>query len=508
MRRSLEQAERHADPDKSAVALVRHRRCREPRLAASPSFAARPPRALSIKAPRRRPRVGCSDLKCEARDVLAAAALVLVALCAVGRDDPRARETSDLLFYVCAFAQAALAVLGARLAARAGASAFAVLVFGAALLRLAFVVQTPDAVGRRLSLHMGRPGDRRGLQPLPARSGRSCADRAARSRSICVDRQARLRGDDLSARRRGDLCAGDADLDPRLAMKLAMVLFEAAAVFAIARLLRRLGRAPAEADRLSPASRADLGDRRQRPRRRRDDGVPVRRLRDRRREPALRRGDPDDARGAGEADRSARASRALASRFRSACRFSCWRWRRFLYLPFAAPERRVIGFLPRYLEEQGLTNGKGVFWLVLLGKAGLLRPAMAAGLRGVSTGLALLALALWTRQRGAVDLASGLTGTALLLVAFLLAVTPTFPWYFLAPLPMTPLPRLWSPTPSQPAVFFSMVSRPTRRPFSGGGPFFMATRGRGCDPRPGTSGQGRRGMKLELGGRPLEAGPR
>jgi hypothetical protein len=35
------------------------------------------------------------------------------------------------------------------------------------------------------------------------------------------------------------------------------------------------------------------------------------------------------------------------------------------YLPFAAAGTAVIGFLPRYLEEQGLTNGEGVFWLVL-----------------------------------------------------------------------------------------------------------------------------------------------
>ena len=69
---------------------------------------------------------------------------------------------------------------------------------------------------------------------------------------------------------------------------------------------------------------------------------------------------------------------------------------------------------------------------------------MAPAFAGL-TGLALLALALWTRRRRETDLASGLKGTALLLVAFLLAITPTFPWYFLAALPMTPLLGLWSP---------------------------------------------------------------
>jgi hypothetical protein len=115
-----------------------------------------------------------------------------------------------------------------------------------------------------------------------------------------------------------------------------------------------------------------------------------------------------------------------------------------LYMPFAAAGTGILGFLPRYLEEQGLKSGEGVFWLALLGKAGLPSPALAPAF-AASTGLVLLALALWTRRRGASDLASGLRGTALLLVAFCLAITPTFPWYFLAALPMTPLLGLWSP---------------------------------------------------------------
>ena len=44
-------------------------------------------------------------------------------------------------------AQAALAAFGARFASRHGVSVFAVLVFGAALLRLAFVMQTPSLSG-------------------------------------------------------------------------------------------------------------------------------------------------------------------------------------------------------------------------------------------------------------------------------------------------------------------------------------------------------------------------
>jgi hypothetical protein len=115
-----------------------------------------------------------------------------------------------------------------------------------------------------------------------------------------------------------------------------------------------------------------------------------------------------------------------------------------LYMPFAAAGTGIIGFLPRYLEEQGLTSGEGVFWLALIGKARLLTPAMAPAFAAL-VGLALFGLALWTRRRGATDLAGGLEGTALLLVALLLSFTPTFPWYFLASLPMTLLLGLWTP---------------------------------------------------------------
>jgi alpha-1,6-mannosyltransferase len=115
-----------------------------------------------------------------------------------------------------------------------------------------------------------------------------------------------------------------------------------------------------------------------------------------------------------------------------------------LYLPFAAAGTGVVGFLPRYLEEQGLSSGDGVFWLALLGKAGLLRPTTSAVFAG-SVGAATVGLALWTRRRSANDISSQLRGTTFLLVAFFLLITPTFPWYFLAALPMAPLIGVWSP---------------------------------------------------------------
>jgi alpha-1,6-mannosyltransferase len=84
-------------------------------------------------------------LKCEARDVRAAAVLVLAF--ALSRGMILGRAASDLLFYGCALAQAALAIFGARLAVRRGACVLAVLIVGATLIRLAFVFQAPTLSG-------------------------------------------------------------------------------------------------------------------------------------------------------------------------------------------------------------------------------------------------------------------------------------------------------------------------------------------------------------------------
>ena len=85
-------------------------------------------------------------MKRKAEDIAAAFAVLLLAV-ALSGGMILGRATSDLLFYACAVAQAALAALGARLATLRGGSIFAVLAFGAVLLRLGFVMQTPSLSG-------------------------------------------------------------------------------------------------------------------------------------------------------------------------------------------------------------------------------------------------------------------------------------------------------------------------------------------------------------------------
>jgi alpha-1,6-mannosyltransferase len=372
----------------------------------------------------------------------AAAALVLLVF-ALSGGMILGRATSDLLFYVCAAAQAAVAALGARLAIRKGASAFAILVFGAALLRLAFVGQTPTLSGDVYRYLWDGRVIGAGFNPylhVPADPALT-ALRDPEQYGLIDKRDYAVT---LYPPAAEGIFALVTQISTRVAaMKLAMVLFEAAAVLAIARLLRRLGRPPGLliAYLLHPASIWEIAG---------NGHVDAAML-------AFLYG----AFAIGGANRpfvaailmtlgalvkpaGALGLPALWRPFQVGLPLSVLAMAALCYLPFAGAGTGVIGFLPRYLEEQGLTSGEGVFWLALLGKAGLPRPAMAPAFAAL-VGLGLLALALWTRWRGAADLASGLKGTALLLVAFLLAVTPTFPWYFLATLPMAPLLGLWSP---------------------------------------------------------------
>jgi alpha-1,6-mannosyltransferase len=353
------------------------------------------------------------------------------------------RAASDLLFYGCALAQAALAIFGARLAVRRGACVLAVLVVGATLLRLAFVFQTPTLSGDVYRyIWDGRVIDA-GFNPYlhvpadPALTALRDPDQF-----FLIDK--RDYAVTIYPPMAEAIFAVVTLVSTRVwAMKLAMVLFEACAVLAIARLLRRLGR-PAGwlvAYLLHPAPIWEIAG----------------------------NGHVDAAMMAfmfgalawGEPNCPYRAATAMTlgalAKPTGALGLPAL-WRPFqivlplfvlglavlLYLPFAAAGTGVVGFLPRYLEEQGLSSGEGVFWLALPGKAGLLRPTTSAVFAG-SVGAAMVGLALWTRRRGANDISSQLRGTTLLLVAFFLLITPTFPWYFLAALPMAPLIGVWSP---------------------------------------------------------------
>ena len=381
-------------------------------------------------------------MKDKARATLTAAALAFVAFGLMG-GMILGRATSDILFYLCAFAQSALALLGARLAVRNGTPVFVILLLGAAILRLAFVLETPSLSGDIYRYVWDGRTIGAGFNPflhVPADPALT-ALRDPEQYGL-IDKR------DYAVTIYPPVAEAIFALVTRIsarvfAMKLAMVLFEAAAVLAVAQLLRRVERPMGLliAYLLHPAPIWEIAG---------NGHVDAAMM-------ALLYG----AFAVGGARRPFLAAipmtlGALVKPTGALGLPALWRPYQVglplfvlamvaaLYMPFATAGTGIIGFLPRYLEEQGLTSGEGVFWLALLRRSGLLTSGIAQVFAAL-TGLALLALALWTRRRGATDLASGLTGTALLLVAFLLAITPTFPWYFLAALPMTPLLGLWSP---------------------------------------------------------------
>jgi alpha-1,6-mannosyltransferase len=99
-----------------------------------------------------------------------------------------------------------------------------------------------------------------------------------------------------------------------------------------------------------------------------------------------------------------------------------------LYLPYLGAGPKVLGFLGRYLSEEGIDKGSGIFIWQLLGAA-LPLQAQAFAFYFPAAALAMAGLALFVilrDQRPGADLA----GAMLLAVAFTILVSPHYAWYF------------------------------------------------------------------------------
>ena len=381
-------------------------------------------------------------MACDGRDAAYAAGVAVLTFALTG-GMMLGRANSDLLFYACAVTQSALALLGARLAMRSGACVLFILVVGAAVLRLVFVFGAPTLSGDLYRYIWDGRVINAGFNPyLHVPADPALITLRDPYQFHLIDKR------DYAVTVYPPVAEAIFALVTRVssqvsAMKLAMVMFEAVAVLALARLLRCLGRPQGllVAYLLHPAPIWEIA-------------------------------------GNGHVNAAMMAFLFGAFAWGEACRPyltavpmtlgalikptgalglpAIWRpvqvmlplfvlaLAALLYLPFAEAGTRLVGFLPRYLEEQGLASGEGIFWLALLGKAGLLRPTMAP-VFALLTGVALVALAVWTRRSGATDIGSQLRGTTVLLIAFFTLTTPTFPWYFLVALPLSPLIGVWSP---------------------------------------------------------------
>jgi hypothetical protein len=99
-----------------------------------------------------------------------------------------------------------------------------------------------------------------------------------------------------------------------------------------------------------------------------------------------------------------------------------------LYLPYIGAGTKVVGFLGGYIGEEGLDRGAGIFLWQLIGAfVSLPQPAFSFYVAAAALVMAALALFVVMRPR---RLDADLAGAMLLAVAFTLLVSPHYAWYF------------------------------------------------------------------------------
>ncbi len=98
-----------------------------------------------------------------------------------------------------------------------------------------------------------------------------------------------------------------------------------------------------------------------------------------------------------------------------------------LYLPYLGAGRGVLGFLPGYVQEEGIGDG-GIIWLALLARLGML-PGWASGTYLALAGLVLVGFGLAVVMRRRPDRISPEAALGLL-AGFLVLMAPHYAWYF------------------------------------------------------------------------------
>jgi hypothetical protein len=144
-----------------------------------------------------------------------------------------------------------------------------------------------------------------------------------------------------------------------------------------------------------------------------------------------------------------------------------WDWRlplcvaatiALVYMPYLSVGWGVFGFVPSYVQEEGLASGNGYKLLWLVQQAtGLLRYGTAAYLSLAMAVLGALALAVGFRS-DRTALAS-MRAASWLLIAFLVLISPNYPWYFLVLVPflaLAPSATAWALT-SVGVLFYDVV---------------------------------------------------
>ena len=133
-----------------------------------------------------------------------------------------------------------------------------------------------------------------------------------------------------------------------------------------------------------------------------------------------------------------------------------------LYLPYLGAGWGVLGFLPGYFADEQLTTGEGIRWLrQLQSLTGPIARGPALYLFAAATAMAILSLRVAFRNDRSKP--ATLAAIGLLLTAFLVLVSPHYPWYFLVLVPflaICPSATAWTLTVG--SVVLYDVAQPDR----------------------------------------------
>jgi hypothetical protein len=128
------------------------------------------------------------------------------------------------------------------------------------------------------------------------------------------------------------------------------------------------------------------------------------------------------------------------------------------YVPFLSVGWGVFGFVSSYVQEEGFASGNGYKLLWLVQQAtGLLRYGTAAYLSLAVAVLGALALAVGFRTDRTAQ--ASMRAASWLLIAFLVLISPNYPWYFLVLVPflaLAPSATAWVMT-SAGVLFYDVV---------------------------------------------------
>jgi hypothetical protein len=131
------------------------------------------------------------------------------------------------------------------------------------------------------------------------------------------------------------------------------------------------------------------------------------------------------------------------------------------YVPYLSVGRGVLGFLWGYIDEEGLTSGRGFNALWLMERVTGHVP-MAAAVYAAFALVVMACLAIAVTFRADRSARASLAGLSWLLVAFLILASPHYPWYFLVLVPLLvvhPSATAWVLTLTSPILYDSVEGK-------------------------------------------------